>query len=123
LFASLREPLVEDLSASDALRHTFDLMFAEVAHPSVGTQAMAETLMKQCLILLLRQHLQRADATSPLFMLLHDQRLARAVTTVLENPAAPHSVESLAAKAGMSRASFAERFAQVYELTPMEFVQ
>jgi transcriptional regulator GlxA family with amidase domain len=56
-------------------------------------------------------------------MLLRDQRLARAVTEVLENPAAPHSVESLAAKAGMSRASFAERFAQVYELTPMEFVQ
>jgi AraC-like DNA-binding protein len=123
LFASLREPLVEDLSSSDALRHTFDLMFAEVARPSVGTQAMAETLMKQCLILLLRQHLQRADTTSPLFMLLRDQRLARAVTEVLENPAAPHSVESLAAKAGMSRASFAERFSQVYEQAPMEFVQ
>jgi hypothetical protein len=40
---------------------------------------MAENLMKQCLILLLREHLQRADAASPLFMLLQDQRLARAI--------------------------------------------
>jgi transcriptional regulator GlxA family with amidase domain len=98
-------------------------MFAEVAKPSVGTRAMAETLMKQCLILLLREHLQRADATSPVFMLLQDQRLARAITEVLEKPAATHSVESLAANAGMSRAAFAERFAQVYEQTPMDFVQ
>ena len=123
LFASLREPLVQDLSSSAVLQQTFDLMFAEVARPRVGTRAMAEGLMKQCLILLLREHLQRAEATSPLFMLLQDQRLARAITDVLENPAAPHSVESLAMKAGMSRASFADHFVQVYEQTPMEFVQ
>lgn len=123
LFDSLREPLVEDLSSSNVLQQTFDLMFAEIANPSIGTQAMAEALMKQCLILLLRQHLRSGEATSPLFVLLGDQRLARAVTEVLENPAAPHSVESLACKAGMSRASFADRFAQAYEQTPMEFVQ
>ena len=123
LFAWLREPLVEDLSSSTVLQQTFDLMFAEVARPGIGTQAMAEALMKQCLILLLRQHLQRGDGRSPLFMLLQDERLARSVTEVLENPAAPHSVESLAVKAGMSRASFADRFAQVYGQTPMEFVQ
>ena len=122
LFAFVREPLVEDLSSSRVLQQTFDLMLGEVAQPGVGTRAMVEALMKQCLILLLRQHLQRA-ATSPIFMLLQDQRLARALTEVLENPAAPHSVESLAATAGMSRASFADRFAQVYEQTPMDFVQ
>jgi AraC-like DNA-binding protein len=123
LFASLKQPLVEDLSSRAVLQQTFNLMFAEVARPSVGTQAMAENLMKQCLILLLREHLQRADAASPLFMLLQDQRLARAITEIFDNPAAPHSVESLAAKAGMSRASFADRFAQIYEQTPMDFVQ
>ena len=122
LFAFAREPLVEDLSSSRVLQQTFGLMLAEVAQPSVGTRAMTEALMKQCLIILLRQHLQR-DAASPIFMLLQDQRLARALTEVLENPAAPHSVESLAATAGMSRASFADRFAQVYEQTPMDFVQ
>jgi len=123
LFASLRAPLVEDLSSSQAFQQTFDLMFAEIAKPAVGTRAMAETLMKQCLILLLRQYLAHGDAGSPAFKPFEDQRLARAVTDVLENPAAPHSVESLAARAGMSRALFADRFAQIYGQTPMEFVQ
>ena len=123
LFDSLREPLIAELSSSNVLEQTFDLMFAEVTKPSVGTQAMAEALMKQCLVLLLRQYLQRADRASPLFMLLQDQRLARALTEVLETPAAPHTVKSMAAAAGMSRASFADRFVQVYNQTPMEFVQ
>jgi AraC-like DNA-binding protein len=84
---------------------------------------MTETLMKQCLILLLRQHLLRADDASSIFMSLKDQRLARSVTEILKDPAAPHSVESLASAAGMSRASFADRFSQVYAQTPMDFVQ
>ena len=123
LFAPLRDPLVEDFSANNVLQQTFELMFAEIANPSVGTQAMAETLMKQCLILLLRQHLLHAEGTSSIFMPLKDQRLARSVTEVLKNPAAPHSVESLASAAGMSRASFADRFSHVYAQTPMDFVQ
>jgi AraC-like DNA-binding protein len=123
LFAPLRDPLVEDLSANNVLQQTFELMFAEIAKPSVGTHAMAETLMKQCLILLLRQHLLHAEGASSIFMPLKDQRLARSVTEVLKNPAAPHSVESLASAAGMSRASFADRFSQVYAQTPMDFVQ
>lgn len=123
LFAPLNVPLVEDLSANDVLRQTFDLLFAEIARPSIGTQAMAEALMKQCLILLLRHHVQRAGAGSPIFMPLRDQRLARAIAEILENPAAPHSVESLAGKAGMSRAALAEHFSQAYAQTPMEFVQ
>src|SRR5215218_157515 len=75
LFAPLCDPLVEDLSANNVLQQTFELMFAEIAKPSVGTQAMAETLMKQCLILLLRQHLLHAEGASSIFMPLKDQRL------------------------------------------------
>lgn len=122
LFDRLQAPMVEDLSSSNVFRHAFGLMLAEVAKPGVGTQAITEALMKQCLILLLRQHLTR-NAESPLFAALHDPRLVRAVTAVLENPAASHTVESLAAAAGMSRASFAERFSQAFHQTPIDFVQ
>jgi AraC-like DNA-binding protein len=122
LFEYLTEPLVEDVSASNMIRHAFETMLAEVAEPGVGTQAMAEALMKQCLILVLRQHLARKDNISPLFAALQDTRIARAVTRVLEAPAAPHSVESLAAVAGMSRSAFAERFSQVFDHSPIDFV-
>jgi AraC-like DNA-binding protein len=123
LFDHLREPMVQDLSSTDVFQHAFDLMLREVTTPGVGTQAMTEALMKQCLILLLRQQLTLEARTSPLFAAFHDPDLARAVTEVLANPAASHTVESLAIIAGMGRSSFAERFAQAFGQTPIDFVQ
>ena len=122
LFDTLRLPLAIDAAEAPALRHAFSLMFTELSVPAVGTRALAEALMKQCLILLLRQELARDDG-SPLFAALRDARLARAVARVLEQPAAPYTVASLAALAGMSRTSFAGRFQAAYGETPLEFVQ
>jgi len=123
LFDLLRDPMVEDFSASGVHSHAFDLMLAEVASPGLGTQAMTEALMKQCLVTLLRRHLLRDDIGSPLFTALQHPRLARAVLAVIENPAAPHTVESLASLVGMSRASFAGHFAQAFQQGPIDFVQ
>jgi len=123
LFDLLREPMIEDFSGNGVVRHAFELMRAEVASPGLGTQAMTEVLMKQCLIALLRQHLLRDDDSSPMFSALQHPRLARAVLAIIENPAAAHSVESLASLAGMSRASFAGHFSQVFQQGPIDFVQ
>lgn len=122
LFDLFRGPLVEDLSADGRFRQMFEMMAVEVASPNLGTRAMTEALMKGCLVALLRQHLLR-DGGSFLLPALHEPRLARAVMAVIEDPAAPHSVGSLAAVAGMSRASFAGHFAQAFQQGPMEFVQ
>ena len=122
LFAALQTPLVQDLSSDSALQQAFALMRAEIASPAIGTQALTEALMKQCLILLLRRHLTQDAASSPVVAALQDPRLARAVTEVIERPAASHTVESLARTAGMSRAAFAERFTQAYAQTPIDFV-
>lgn len=123
LFDLLREPMIESFPAAGPLRYAFESMLAEVAHPSLGTQAMAEVLMKQCLIVLLRRHLLQGGPNSPLLTALHHPRLARAVVAVIEDPAASHSVESLSARAGMSRASFADHFSRAFQQGPMEFVQ
>ncbi len=124
LFDLMRDPMVVDFSESGVLRHAFELMLAEVASPGLGTQAMTEVLMKQCLIALLRRHLRGDGAGSPLFTAaLHHPRLARAVLAVIEEPAAPHSVESLASLAGMNRASFAEHFSRAFQQGPIDFVQ
>ncbi len=48
-----------------ALHASFEAMMAEVATPSLGTQAMTELLMKQCLIVLLRRQLLSHDDRSP----------------------------------------------------------
>jgi AraC-like DNA-binding protein len=122
LFDHLNGPMVQDLAAQPAIKAAFELLLREVASPGLGTQALTEALMKQCLILLLRDHLA-ATASSPLLAALGDQRLARAVTAVIEAPAAPHSVERLASLAGMSRSSFAKSFSDAFGEAPMEFVQ
>lgn len=123
VFDQLRSPLVEDFSRDDAVRGVFELLLREVGRPMLGTRALTETLMRQCLILLLRRHLDRLGVGSPLFAALQDQRLARAVAAVIERPAIAYSVDGLADLCGMSRSSFAERFARTFERTPMEFVQ
>ncbi len=123
LFDLLREPMVGTGSAGGVHHQTFDLMLAEVTEPGIGTQAMAELLMKQCLLALLRHRMREDAATGPLHAALRQPRLGRAVLAVIEDPAAAHSVESLAGLAGMSRASFAEHFSRALQQGPMEFVQ
>ena len=123
VFDQLRSPVVSDLPQNTLLHAAFAQMFNEVAHPGIGTQALIEALMKQCLIVLLRHHLEHLSIGSPFFAVLVDHRLAQAVADVLRQPAAPHSVESLAAVAAMSRSTFAEQFAAAFGQTPIDFVQ
>ncbi|MBB5696552.1 AraC family transcriptional regulator [Muricoccus pecuniae] len=122
LFDLLTKAAVET-PADEVGRGVFDLMRAEIALPGLGTAAMTEALMKACLVALLRGRLRREDHGAPSAALPGDPRLARAVLAVLENPGASHTVASLADKAGMSRASFADHFARVLGSGPMEFVQ
>lgn len=123
LFDFLTEPLIENVGAVQQLRSAFHTMFTELASPSVGTRALTEALMQQCLILLLRQHLTRQTTASPLFASLQDMRLARVVTAIIERPGGRHSLQDLAAAAGMSRSSFSERFSQVFGESPLDFLQ
>jgi hypothetical protein len=37
-------------------------LLEEIANPAVGTRALTEALMKQCLIVLLRTHLKQGGA-------------------------------------------------------------
>jgi hypothetical protein len=103
LFEHLTEPLVERCLSLGA---PFATLLEELSRPTLGSRVMAEALMKQCLILLLRDHMDRLGVRSPLFGPLVDTRLARAVAAVIAQPASRHSVKSLAATAGMSRSSF-----------------
>ena len=115
--------MVQAFPSDGILQRSFELMLAEVAQPSLGTQAMTEVLMKQCLIILLRDQLAATNLTSPLLVAFQNPKLARAVLAVLEQPGARYTVDSLAALAGMGRTSFAESFSDVFGRGPMEFVQ
>ncbi len=123
LFSDLRGPLVLNVDNSEHYSGSFNLLQQELSDPGLGSMVFAECLMKQILILLLRQHLHEHGSESPLLGRLADSQLLRAVADVVAHPERAYTVASLASSAGMSRSAFATRFAERYRQTPMQFVQ
>lgn len=122
LFDRLRDVLVVDLSGIAQVEAAFESIFAEQSQAVAGSATMLGALMTQCLVHMFRRLPNEGQHALPWLMALKDRRLARAIDTILENPAADHSVESLAEMASMSRSTFAEHFAAAFGRTPMSFV-
>jgi AraC-like DNA-binding protein len=123
LFDGLAHPIVDDATDLPAVRVAFELLTEEQAKPDIGTRALSGSLMRQCLVLLVRRHLQRGSSSSPFFAALADPRLAKAVALVLQRPAARLTLADLASVAGMSRTAFAKAFVEAFAQTPIDFVQ
>ncbi|MBA3520749.1 MAG: cupin domain-containing protein [Rhizobiales bacterium] len=105
LFDGMREPIAVHLGEDDPLRRAVEALLAELASPGLGTRALTEALLKQCLILLVRRMADEEAAKSGWLFGAADPRLVEAVIKMLENPAHDHTLASLAASAGMSRHS------------------
>lgn len=119
----LRAPVVADVTPSPIPLYVFDAMRLEIAGAGLGTQAMCQALMKQGLIALLRSRGTGDDQQQVLAGAFHHPRLAKAITAIIENPAAGHTVERLASLAGMSRASFSDHFSRAFGQSPIDFVK
>jgi AraC-like DNA-binding protein len=119
---SLARIVVEDLSDYPVVSASFAALLEEVKSPREGSRALMSALMKGCLVVLLRRHLERSRLLGTAPAVFQDTRLSRAITAVLNLPAAPHCLASLAKEAGMSRSAFARDFKEALDITPMEFV-
>jgi AraC-like DNA-binding protein len=121
-FDGLLNPISANLGSSAFARSAFETMIDESRFRTAGSRTLANTLMKACMIELFRQGLDRAepDRDSPAIFLRPG--LSRAVSAILSQPAAPHSVASLAKVSGMSRSAFAKAFEKTIGATPIEFV-
>jgi AraC family transcriptional activator of mtrCDE len=122
LLDSLTAPIVAQLCDVDFVRHAFGVMLREAAQPALGGRALTESLMKACLVQVIRRHLGDPQEQPSFLKAWRDPRLGKAVALILDAPAAAHSVASLASAAGMSRSTFAKTFAGALHMTPMEFV-
>jgi AraC-like DNA-binding protein len=122
LLDTLARPIVENLSDVPVVSAAFAALLEEVSAPTEGTTALTSALMKACMVVLLRRHLEASRIAGTAPALFHDRRLSRAIAAILDRPAADHSVTTLAKEAGMSRSAFAREFKAELDLTPMEFV-
>jgi AraC family transcriptional activator of mtrCDE len=79
LFGMLNKPLAESFEESVVLRSVFEAILQEFSSPKIGTVALTGTLMKQCLILLLRRLQENRDTRIPWIAVLHEKGLQRAL--------------------------------------------
>jgi len=123
LFDHLRQVLAVDLSEHAEVGAAFRGILAEQTRGGPGSIAMTAALMTECLVHLFRRLAEDPAGSLPWVAALEDPRLGRAVDRMLDKPAAPHSVESLAEAASMSRSAFAERFTAAFGRSPMNLLQ
>jgi AraC family transcriptional activator of mtrCDE len=123
LFDGLREPLIVEFDDDPRIRAVFEALLAEQANPVPGTQTMMRALMTQGLVAVLRRLCDSGTCTLPWMVALGDDRLVRALDLMLESPERPHTLESVAKVAGMSRSAFAERFTTTFGRTAMDLLR
>lgn len=123
LFDQLRAPLAIDLSEDARARPVFEALLDEQRSRLPGSRLMTELMLQQCLLHGLRRLCDADPCPLPWLWAFRDTGLARALAAILRTPAAPHSMRSLAAAAGMSRNVFASRFAQAFGRAPMDLVK
>jgi AraC-like DNA-binding protein len=122
VFDHLEQPLAVN-AADAALPLLFKAILAELARPAIGTKVIIEALMKQIVVLLLRSHFAHEGPHAALYLRLTTPELGRALVAMTATPQSPHSLDSLAALAGMSRSRFAYHFAKAYGRSPMDHLQ
>lgn len=123
LFDHLRQPLVVSVAGDTSFREPFRRLLDELAAPLPGTRALAEILMKECLISLLRRYCTTREQQIPWLAAIENPRLGKAVEAMLEQPETPFSVHQLAGIANMSRTIFFERFKEAFGCTPNDFLK
>jgi AraC family transcriptional activator of mtrCDE len=123
LFDHLHTPIDLDFTSSPAMRSAFTGILEEQSRGGPGSDAMTTALMNQAFILLLRELGQNPDEGLLWLEAVADEQLGRAIDAVIERPENPHSVDTLADLAGMSRSTFTDHFRKAFGRSPMDFVR
>ncbi len=123
LFDGLREPVVVDFGPDARMRGVFEGLLYEQANPGPGSSTMTNALMTQGLVAVLRRLCDKGRCALPWLQALSDDRLVRALDTMLEAPQKPHTLESVARAAGMSRSAFSERFGKTFGRSAMDLLR
>lgn len=123
LLAGLPDLTVVRPPAGSALRAVLDVFAAELLQPAPGQQAALDSLLDVVLIQALREQLA-ADlgAAPPWYRAMDDPAVGAALRAIHAEPQRAWTVAGLAAKASLSRASFARRFTGLLGLAPLTYV-
>lgn len=109
--------------AAASLRGTLALLGAETGGGAPGEAVVVDRLADILLVQALRAHLATAEPGRASWLAgLSDLRIGRALRSFHNDVGGDWTVARLAAEAGMSRSSFAERFHARVGLAPLDYV-
>lgn len=101
---------------------TLAALFAEAADDSPGRQVMLDRLCDILLIQIVRFAIQQEWVQHGVLTGLAHPRLAGLLIELLDDPRQPWTVDSMAARARLSRNGFAQEFRKVVGATPANFL-
>lgn len=111
------------LEHSDTFKSLLDLLATETANPGIASPTVVNRLFELLFIHSIRSYagLEAAPRNGWLAA-MSDGQLGKSVKAMHEDLSQEWTVETLAAKAGMSRSSYAARFKSVVGQTPLEYL-
>ncbi|MEM1362356.1 MAG: AraC family transcriptional regulator [Pseudomonadota bacterium] len=126
MLTALPEVIVLDDLADNPIQwvdEVCDLVLREIGTTRPGASLMVSRLLDLLLVIILRRWAQSDDALPGWLEAAKDERIARAVSAIHSDPSRALSNEELAALAGMSKSSFAERFKQIMGQQPGSYLR
>jgi AraC-like DNA-binding protein len=118
-----------DCRASESIRSSLRQLASETANPRLGSHLVTERLAQVVLVQVLRAHIAAEEGAESSgnpggawLTALGDPQISRALELIHDSPALHWTVAELAAKVGLSRSAFFERFSQLVGMPPLEYV-
>ncbi len=102
--------------------HALTELLRDEIQEQLGSTPIVRRLAEALFISAVRFYVENASATHGLLSAIADPHLRRALGAMHEDLAHPWTVEGLAARAGMSRASFAAKFRAKAGLAPLDYL-
>ena len=99
-----------------------ELMGTELSEASAGHYAVVDQIAFLIFVEVIRRLLATGTVEGGLLQALFDEKLGRALNAIHRHPERPWTLSDLAQEAAMSRAAFADRFADLVGLAPMKYV-
>lgn len=123
--AALPAAIVLNVNSEQTLGHMRELVQMvdeELRSARAGALAVATDLSRALFVLMLRAHFEQADSSSGLLKLLYSPVCTKAVNAIVSNPAHGWTLDELARRACVSRATLLRAFQKAAGLTPLAFV-
>ena len=94
----------------------------EASRLEPGAHAIIDRLSEIILIQVIRATLDATEDQIPFLSVFSDSRISKVLTAIHKNPANDWSVERLGQLVNMSRSSFSNRFSELANMTPLQYV-